>query len=73
MSVIQSSRAVTNPDHTETTAPARQVMLDIEGMNCGACAARVEKIVNGLDGVLAANVNLATERLDLRYDPARTG
>ncbi len=52
-------------------SPEQQVILEIEGMHCGACAARVEKVAGGLDGVTAANVNLATERLDLHYDPAR--
>ena len=40
-------------------------------MRCGACAHRVEKIAGDLDGVSAASVNFATERLDLEYDPAR--
>jgi len=38
-----------------------QVQLDISGMTCAACAARIEKKLNRLDGVQAF-VNLATER-----------
>ncbi len=41
-----------------TQAP---VSLVIGGMTCGACAARVERCLNDLDGV-AATVNYATER-----------
>jgi len=37
------------------------VELDIEGMTCASCAARIEKKLNKLDGV-QASVNYATER-----------
>src|SRR4051812_29840316 len=46
------------------------VQLEIEGMTCASCAARVEKKLNGLDGVEAA-VNFATETASVRFDPAR--
>ncbi|PMS14454.1 copper-transporting ATPase [Trinickia dabaoshanensis] len=36
--------------------------LDIEGMTCASCAARVEKALARVPGVTAASVNLATER-----------
>lgn len=35
--------------------------LDISGMTCSACARRVEKALNRMDGV-TASVNYATER-----------
>ena len=44
--------------------------MPIEGMTCASCAARVEKRLNGLDGVEAA-VNYATERATVDYDPAQ--
>ena len=40
---------------------ANRVELDISGMTCAACAARIEKKLNKLDGV-KATVNYATER-----------
>jgi len=46
--------------------------LELEGMTCAACAARIEKRLNRLDGVEAA-VNFATESARVAYDPARTG
>ena len=47
---------------TPSVAPAdSEVVLTIGGMTCGACVARVERALNGLDGV-AAQVNYATER-----------
>jgi Cu+-exporting ATPase len=35
--------------------------LDVEGMTCASCVARVEKALRKVDGVSAASVNLATE------------
>jgi Cu+-exporting ATPase len=39
----------------------RRVELDIAGMTCAACASRIEKRLNKLDGV-SASVNFATEK-----------
>ena len=47
------------------------VELDLEGMTCAACAARIEKNLNKLQGV-EASVNLATEKASVRFDPAST-
>ncbi|HEY3492788.1 MAG TPA: cation transporter, partial [Solirubrobacterales bacterium] len=47
-----------------------QVELPIEGMTCSSCAGRVEKSLNGLDGV-EATVNFATERATVNFDPSR--
>ena len=47
--------------------------LRVTGMTCAACSARVEKVVGRLEGVSDVHVNLATERMDLHYDPARVG
>src|SRR5439155_41339 len=42
--------------------------LEIGGMTCASCAARVEKKLNKLDGVVLANVNYATELASVAYD-----
>lgn len=44
------------------------VVLKISGMSCAACAARIEKRLNKLDGIKNANVNLATEKSTVEYD-----
>jgi P-type Cu+ transporter len=46
--------------------------LELEGMSCAACAARIERTLNELDGV-EATVNFATERAAVRYDPQHIG
>lgn len=46
-----------------------ELELSLHGMTCGACAARIEKELNGLQGVHAA-VNYATESAMVVFDPA---
>jgi Cu+-exporting ATPase len=43
------------------------IQLELEGMTCAACAARIDRALNKLDGV-EANVNFATEKAAVRYD-----
>ncbi len=45
----------------------RAVDLDLTGMTCAACAARIEKVLNRVDGVHAA-VNFATESAHVEFD-----
>ena len=40
----------------------------IEGMTCSACSNRVERFVRKLDGINEANVNFATETLNVDFD-----
>lgn len=44
--------------------------LNITGMTCAACSARIEKKLSRMQGVESANVNLTTEKATVRYDPA---
>jgi len=46
------------------------VDLQLHGMTCAACAARIEKVLNRTDGVRAA-VNFATETARVEFDPAK--
>ena len=46
--------------------------LSIGGMTCAACAGRIEKTVRKIEGVGAASVNLATEKLFVEYAGAQT-
>jgi P-type Cu+ transporter len=45
----------------------QRIELEIGGMTCTSCAARIEKKLNKLDGV-EANVNYATELASVAYD-----
>jgi P-type Cu+ transporter len=44
-----------------------EITLELEGMTCASCASRIERGLNGLDGV-QASVNLATEQAAVHYD-----
>ncbi|GED32039.1 heavy metal translocating P-type ATPase [Brevibacillus centrosporus] len=53
------------------TKESKQINLQITGMTCAACAIRIEKGLNKLDGVSAANVNFAMEKASVIYDPEK--
>lgn len=42
----------------------------IEGMTCASCARAVERAARRLEGVASANVNLATEKLAITFEPS---
>ncbi len=51
------------------------IELDVSGMSCGSCAARVQRTLDGQPGVSEALVNYATGRatVHLRAGSARAG
>jgi len=44
--------------------------LKIEGMTCAACAKNIERVSKKLPGVIEANVNFATEKLNISFEPS---
>ena len=50
-----------------TETPRKEVRLDLEGMTCASCVARIERKLNKLDGV-EASVNFATEQATVQCD-----
>ncbi|MDZ5255310.1 heavy metal translocating P-type ATPase [Clostridium sp. LIBA-8841] len=46
----------------------KKEIFKVEGMTCASCAAAIEKGVSRLDGVENANVNFATETLNVEFD-----
>lgn len=42
--------------------------LKISGMSCAACAARIEKGLSKIEGVISANVNFAMEKATVEFD-----
>ena len=49
---------------------ATELTLPVVGMTCASCVNRIERFLNRAEGVSVANVNLATERATVQFDPA---
>jgi len=49
---------------SEAPQPTETVRLRVSGMHCASCVSRVEQAMAGVPGVLAARVNLATQRAE---------
>ena len=59
---VDRSRLVAAIEDAGYGVPAEPVDLDIGGMTCASCVARVERALKAVPGVSSAVVNLATER-----------
>ncbi|MFY9708233.1 MAG: heavy metal translocating P-type ATPase, partial [Desulfobacterales bacterium] len=51
----------------------KKISLPITGMSCANCAANIERGVKKLDGVTEVNVNFASEKVAVAYDPQKLG
>ncbi|HEV2803131.1 MAG TPA: heavy metal translocating P-type ATPase [Pyrinomonadaceae bacterium] len=60
------TRSDAQAEHTE------RVDLSLKGMTCNACARRIERRLKNAAGVRSANVNFATARATVEYDPRAT-
>jgi len=63
---VRQARAE-RPDAIPGPAADERVRLDIGGMTCAACAARIERKLNKLEGV-EASVNFATDQATVAFD-----
>ncbi|NKY40767.1 heavy-metal-associated domain-containing protein, partial [Cellulomonas septica] len=64
---------MSTPDERPTTgAPVALVDLDVEGMTCASCVARVERRLNQVPGA-SATVNLALETAHVELRPSDDG
>lgn len=48
----------------------KETTFQVTGMTCAACSSRIEKVLNKMDGMVNANVNLALETATVTYNPA---
>jgi Cu+-exporting ATPase len=55
-------------DEVDATGTVR-IVLPVEGMTCASCSARVGRALSKVEGVSSANVNFATHRAAVSYDP----
>ncbi|HJQ24134.1 MAG TPA: heavy metal translocating P-type ATPase [Blastocatellia bacterium] len=57
----------------QTNPPLEKVDLAISGMSCAACAHHIEESLSATTGVHRANVNFATARATVEFDPQMIG
>ena len=50
----------------------RRAHVEITGMSCSTCSGTVEDALEGVDGVVAASANFATDEGTIEYDPEAT-
>jgi Cu+-exporting ATPase len=48
---------------------AKTTTVEVKGMTCAACALTVKKAIENTEGVIEANVNLATNKATITFDP----
>ncbi|WP_290125870.1 heavy metal translocating P-type ATPase [Staphylococcus epidermidis] len=65
---IQDIQAAVDKAGYKAITDTEKKTFAITGMTCASCAQTIEKATRKLDGVLEANVNLATEKMNIQYD-----
>ena len=58
------------PERTESTISSKLLVI---GMDCPDCAAKVEKAVKRMPGVVNATIVFPAGRLNVEYDSQQTG
>ncbi|MCF2140175.1 MAG: heavy metal translocating P-type ATPase [Candidatus Lokiarchaeota archaeon] len=64
-----SSNTNSNPQNQAKKA----ITLDIVGMHCASCAQTIDKALNKEEGILKVNVNIATDKAYIKFDPTKIG
>ncbi len=64
---VPASRAVEAIHEAGYDVPESFTAVAVEGMSCASCVGRVERALLALPGAVAASVNLATGRAELRH------
>ncbi|MBA4370836.1 MAG: copper-translocating P-type ATPase, partial [Coriobacteriaceae bacterium] len=65
--------APTEPTPVAPPAPSAaelEAQFALTGMTCASCAAIIEKVVGKVDGIGSVNVNLASEKMTVKFDPS---
>ncbi|GAC1540577.1 MAG: heavy metal translocating P-type ATPase [Herpetosiphon sp.] len=69
---VEPQRLIDAVQHAGYGVITDRMDFPITGMTCASCQGRVERSLRKLDGVLEANVNLATEHASVHYVPSMT-
>ena len=64
----QISEVVDNLGYKISSSDLQEVTLEIVGMTCASCAARITKGLESLEGMEEVSVNLASDKALIKYD-----
>jgi Cu+-exporting ATPase len=65
--IIQTTSLISAIEKAGYEVPIVSKTLLIEGMTCAACSTRVDKVLNKIEGVVKANVNLSTNKAIVEF------
>lgn len=57
--------------HAQETQNMKQLVIPVDGMACGSCAARVKKTLTAIDGVGETTVSVEDKSVITHYDPRK--
>ena len=69
--LVSSGDIIAKIEHLGYGVRIEKTDLDVFGMTCAACSTRIEKVLNKMDGIKQASVNLATESAVIEYNPGQ--
>ncbi|MFL6562974.1 MAG: heavy metal translocating P-type ATPase, partial [Bacillus sp. (in: firmicutes)] len=67
--LVSSNDIITKIENLGYGVRFEKAELDVFGMTCAACSTRIEKVLNKIDGIKNASVNLATESAAIEFNP----
>ena len=62
-------QTTSNPSTLKDKTPLTHLSLEVDGMTCASCVARLETALAAVDGVTSAPVNLASKRAVVDFNP----
>ncbi len=68
---IYDIQAAIEKEGYKAVIESREKTLKIDGMTCAACAKTIERVTRKINGVNDSNVNYATEKLNICYEPEK--
>ncbi len=69
---VEDDPVATAPMEATKVAETREATFGVTGMTCASCVAVIEKVLGAKPGIVRVNVNLASEKMTVFYDPAVT-
>ncbi|MDD5491056.1 MAG: heavy metal translocating P-type ATPase [bacterium] len=71
-SAVGSMEPESKNDNHPQPASLNKINIGITGMTCTSCARTITKSLSAVPGVIRANVNFASEKALIEYDPTQT-